>query len=461
MYLLIAVGVLESSVEENTSPATMFAGLLIYMSLVIHIIEAYLASSEVVIQTSTGLHHVEVENHFLKRIKRQPKTTFGPQSTYRSNNGLTCLVCPPGFYKKSDCTTNGTIVTCEPCKNGYYNNQYNIATSCARCSAYCIDKNAVPETTCNTTTDMTCRCKDGYFNHSKGSGEWICIHHSPCQPGTEVHTSGTPEHDTVCTLCENGTFSPNVSLTAKCLPCSTCDDDRKIHKACNEKTNVICTSHDKTPIIYIVAPVVLTLLVITGIVIAVVCLHRKGKLNLYKTAGRKVDKDCETYDVTDFNKNTIHEKEELFCPKVEIESEVDTKPLVHYNSSGNSDHSGNKWSQLFTEVANKIQLKNSIWVDFMRILFSNVYPNVEEINNKIDEIRIDHQHDGVREQVYRCLVSWKKRAADDACLGDILQALDANGMDMLSSQLKIKYASLDKEKHITDPEDSICLREQD
>ncbi|XP_076086032.1 uncharacterized protein LOC143056767 isoform X3 [Mytilus galloprovincialis] len=176
---------------------------------------------------------------------------------------------------------------------------------------------------------------------------------------------------------------------------------------------------------------------------------------------RKVDKDCETYDVTDFNKNTIHEKEELFCPKVEIESEVDTKPLVHYNSSGNSDHSGNKWSQLFTEVANKIQLKNSIWVDFMRILFSNVYPNVEEINNKIDEIRIDHQHDGVREQVYRCLVSWKKRAADDACLGDILQALDANGMDMLSSQLKIKYASLDKEKHITDPEDSICLREQD
>lgn len=54
---------------------------------------------------------------------------------------------------------------------------------------------------------------------------------------------GTPEHNTVCTMCENGTFSPNVSLTAKCLPCSTCDGERKVHKACNGKTDVICTSH--------------------------------------------------------------------------------------------------------------------------------------------------------------------------------------------------------------------------
>lgn len=42
----------------------------------------------------------------------------------------------------------------------------------------------------------------------------------------------------------------------------------------------------------------------------------------------------EDYDVTDFNKNTIHEKEELFCPEVEIESELNKKPLVHYSSSG-------------------------------------------------------------------------------------------------------------------------------
>lgn len=121
------------------------------------------------------------------------------------------------------------------------------------------------------------------------------------------------------------------------------------------------------------------------------------------------------------------------------------------------DHHSNWWIQFCLNTAfEKFKFNQRLLY-----ILGNVYPNVEEINNKIDETRIDHQHDGVKEQVYRCLVSWKKRAADNACLGDILQALDANGMDMLSSQLKIKYASLDKEKHITDPEDSICLREQD
>ncbi|OPL21021.1 hypothetical protein AM593_03109, partial [Mytilus galloprovincialis] len=223
--------------------STMLLRSLLSLCLVLPVIEAYLSSAGAFIQTSTGLHHVEAEIRFLNRNKRTLKTNFGPHSTYRAINGLTCLVCPPGFYRKSDCTTNGTIAACEPCAYGHYNNRYNIAISCARCIAYCIDKNAVPETTCNTTADMTCRCKDGYFNHSKGSGEWICLQHSPCQPGTELRNTGTPEHNTVCTMCENGTFSPNVSLTAKCLPCSTCDGERKVHKACNGNTDVICTSH--------------------------------------------------------------------------------------------------------------------------------------------------------------------------------------------------------------------------
>ncbi|VDI55318.1 nerve growth factor receptor (TNFR superfamily member 16), partial [Mytilus galloprovincialis] len=295
---------------------------LLSLGLVLPVIEAYLSSAGAFIQTSTGLHHVEAEIRFLNRNKRTLKTNFGPHSTYRANNGLTCLVCPSGFYRKYDCTTNGTIAACEPCKGGYYNNQYNIATSCARCSAYCIDKNAVPETTCNATADMSCRCKDGYFNHSKGSGEWICIQHSPCKPGTELQTTGTPEHDTVCTMCENGTFSPNVSLTAKCLPCSTCDGERKVQKACDEKTDVICISNDETSIVDIVVAVVLTFIAIAGIVVTVVCLHRKGKLNLSKTSGKKTDEDCKHYVGIDLNENTINERKELCCPNAELEIDI-------------------------------------------------------------------------------------------------------------------------------------------
>ncbi|XP_052102828.1 tumor necrosis factor receptor superfamily member 6-like isoform X1 [Mytilus californianus] len=437
----------------------MFAQLLLCMSLVVHFIEAYLSSSEAVVQTSGGLHHIEANNHFLNRNKRTLKTNFGPQSTYITQNGLTCLVCPPGLYRKSDCTANGTKAVCEPCPDGYYNNQYNIATSCALCSPYCIDKNAAPESTCNATADMTCRCKYGYFNHSKGSGEWICIKHSPCQPGTEVQTTGTPEHDTVCTMCEKGTFSPKVSLTAKCLPCSTCDGERKVKKACDETTDVICVSHDETAIVNIVVPVVLTLIVIAGIGLAVVCLYRKGKLNHCKKSGKKTDEDCEPYVGIDLNENTINERKELCCPKAEIEIEMYPIPPVNHNQTDDSIQNEVTWSQLFTEVSAKIRLADSIWVDFLRKLFSKVYPNVEEIDNKIDEVRIDHQHNGVKEQIYRCLVAWKKRAADGACLEDILQALDTCRMQTFSSQLKLKYASLYRRTDITEADD--CLREQD
>lgn len=42
---------------------------------------------------------------------------------------------------------------------------------------------------------------------------------------------------------------------------------------------------DETLIVDIVVAVVLTFIAIAGIVVAVVCLHRKGKLNLSKTSG--------------------------------------------------------------------------------------------------------------------------------------------------------------------------------
>ncbi|XP_063408620.1 tumor necrosis factor receptor superfamily member 11B-like [Mytilus trossulus] len=436
----------------------MLLRLLLSLSLVFLFIKASLASTEAVIQTSTGLHHIEAEIRFLYRHKRTFKTNFGSQSTYTATNGLTCLVCPPGFYRKSDCTTNSTIAVCEPCKDRHYNNQYNIATSCAQCSAYCIDKNAVPETTCNATADMTCRCKDGYFNHSKGSGEWICLQHSPCQPGTELRNTGTPEHNTVCNMCENGTFSPNMSLTAKCLPCSTCDGDRKIHKACNEKTDVICSSHDTTPIVNIVVAVVITFIAIAVIVIAVVCLHRKGKLSIYKTSG-KTDGDDKPYVGIDLNENTINERKELCNPQDEFEIEICSIPQKSHNQTDDPIQNGVTWSQLFSEVSANIRLADSIWIDFLRKLFSKVYPNVEEIDNKIDENVINHKHDGVKEQIYRCLVAWKKKAADDACLEDILQALDKCRMQEFSGQLRLKYASLYRRTDIAEADD--YLREQD
>lgn len=153
-----------------------------------------MASAKAVIQTDRGLLQVdsivESNNETFHVHKRSLSTPFGSDSTYPANSGLTCYVCRPGFYKKSDCTSNGTTAVCEPCRKGQYSTTYNIAIRCAYCSTQCIDKNAVVHSQCNSTADISCQCINGYYNHSKGVGEWMCLPHSTCPAGTEVDISG-------------------------------------------------------------------------------------------------------------------------------------------------------------------------------------------------------------------------------------------------------------------------------
>lgn len=159
-----------------------------------------MASAKAAIQTDKGLLQVDSigdsNNETLHIHKRSLTTTFGPDSTYLANSGLTCYVCSPGFYRKSDCTSNGTTAVCEPCPNGQYSTTYNIAIRCAYCSPQCTDLNAVVHSLCNSTADMSCQCKNGYYNHSKGSGEWMCLPHSTCPAGTEVDIPGNNIMDT-------------------------------------------------------------------------------------------------------------------------------------------------------------------------------------------------------------------------------------------------------------------------
>lgn len=159
-----------------------------------------MASAKAVIQTDRGLLQVdsivEYNNETVHVHKRSLSTPFGPDSTYLANSGLTCYVCRPGFYKKSDCTSNGTTAVCERCRKGQYSTTYNIAIRCAYCSTQCIDKNAVVHSQCSSTADISCLCINGYYNHSKGGGEWMCLSHSACPAGTEVNISGNNIIDT-------------------------------------------------------------------------------------------------------------------------------------------------------------------------------------------------------------------------------------------------------------------------
>ena len=142
----------------------------------------------------TGLILVELKSiDFSKNNKRSQRsitTNFNLHSTYTALNGFKCFVCHPGFYHLGDCAVNHTTAVCKECKQGTYNSNFNIAIKCAVCTTVCTDKNAEIVRRCNSTVDAKCRCKDGFYNHSTGSGEWKCLPHTVCKAGNEPYQKG-------------------------------------------------------------------------------------------------------------------------------------------------------------------------------------------------------------------------------------------------------------------------------
>ena len=84
-------------------------------------------------------------------------------SFYVSTGGLMCLLCGPGAYKVSDCVINMTSANCEKCPKGTFQSTNNQAAYCAPCLGSCVDRYQVVSTPCTSTSNLKCRCKDGYY----------------------------------------------------------------------------------------------------------------------------------------------------------------------------------------------------------------------------------------------------------------------------------------------------------
>ncbi|ARF02683.1 SWPV1-076 [Shearwaterpox virus] len=83
-------------------------------------------------------------------------------STYntKTSPSLKCDMCPPGYYKHEDCTSN-TKTVCSPCGEGEYTAYNNSLTKCLRCSD-CYGENEITTKQCTNTSNTVCECMDGY-----------------------------------------------------------------------------------------------------------------------------------------------------------------------------------------------------------------------------------------------------------------------------------------------------------
>ncbi|XP_036948186.1 tumor necrosis factor receptor superfamily member 6B-like isoform X2 [Acanthopagrus latus] len=129
---------------------------------------------------------------------------------------LECERCPPGTYLRASCTSTQRS-KCEPCPSGSFTELWNYIGKCLRCGV--CGQNQVEKTSCSASSDCQCECKQGYYYKQKYD---MCLPHSACQSGLGVLTTGSPEEDTVCYACPNGTFSDVISAQQNCTEHKTC-----------------------------------------------------------------------------------------------------------------------------------------------------------------------------------------------------------------------------------------------
>nr|XP_046256771.1 tumor necrosis factor receptor superfamily member 6B-like [Scatophagus argus] len=128
---------------------------------------------------------------------------------------LICAKCPPGTHMSAHCTAT-TPTKCEPCKDDHFTELWNYLPRCLYCNNFCYE-NQVVEKECSPTSNRVCRCKEGFY-----WADDFCMRHSECGPGHGVKTRGTPQMNTVCERCAEGSFSNSSSALDPCVNHQEC-----------------------------------------------------------------------------------------------------------------------------------------------------------------------------------------------------------------------------------------------
>ncbi|XP_008323938.1 tumor necrosis factor receptor superfamily, member a [Cynoglossus semilaevis] len=130
------------------------------------------------------------------------------------HQGLCCLNCQAGSFVQKACERDQEKGTCLPCEHGQtYTEHSNGMNRCLPCTHCRSDE--IKTTSCTTTTDTKCECKQGTFCVPDQACE-VCKRKAKCKQGEEEVRKCTPFSNTVCRKQD-----PSPTETSPVLPTST------------------------------------------------------------------------------------------------------------------------------------------------------------------------------------------------------------------------------------------------
>uniref|UniRef100_A0A3P9MFR1 Tumor necrosis factor receptor superfamily member 16 n=1 Tax=Oryzias latipes TaxID=8090 RepID=A0A3P9MFR1_ORYLA len=158
-------------------------------------------------------------------------------SGQRTKNGECCEQCPPGEGVVSPC--GDTQTKCASCLDSEtFSSQSSHTEKCQNCTK-CTGLLRM-ETPCTDSNDAICVCDYGFFMH-RPTGN--CVQCTRCPKAQGVLVNCGPYRDTICEVCEMGSFSDQESLRDPCMPCNTCEEEGVL-KDCTPISDTVCNGSD-------------------------------------------------------------------------------------------------------------------------------------------------------------------------------------------------------------------------
>ncbi|XP_061803919.1 tumor necrosis factor receptor superfamily member 5 [Nerophis lumbriciformis] len=157
---------------------------------------------------------------------------------YVSRSGRCCDRCPAGNYVRADCDhTKKTECGC--CERGSYTATRNHLRACRMCRQCSASNNQRTVKECMAHKDTVCECLTGFFCYGEPCEH--CMPATSCPPGTGVKVPTTGANDTICALCDKGTFSNVSDFQSACQNHTRCQDlGRVLATPGTSTTDAIC-----------------------------------------------------------------------------------------------------------------------------------------------------------------------------------------------------------------------------
>ncbi|XP_041649465.1 tumor necrosis factor receptor superfamily member 5 [Cheilinus undulatus] len=160
------------------------------------------------------------------------------EDKYTTKDGRCCDKCPAGSYVRAECDDTKKT-ECADCARGHFTATPNFLTKCRGCRSCTSHKNQRKVMDCMAQEDTVCECVPGFICSNTQCDH--CQKVKFCSLGQGVKKQATRTNDTVCGVCEEGTFSNVTDFHSPCQTHTRCEDLGRLVKTPGTRTaDAVC-----------------------------------------------------------------------------------------------------------------------------------------------------------------------------------------------------------------------------